>query len=170
MSRPTQIDAAGLIAYSADEIITPHQTVLLKLIDSYLQATPLVPCDEMSTKLVDGLCRMLGMCFFSLSSYAQSALRRSLGSPMSQSFPENIETGILPPEELDVMLPKVCEALVLVSQCMVTLVLDAEQNDSDATPKVVAVGPANLPKAMFVDLKTEHHGLDESLVGMVYTF
>lgn len=34
----------------------------------------------------------------------------------------------LPPAELDALLPKVCEALVLVTQCIVTVCLEAEEN------------------------------------------
>ncbi len=61
---------------------------------------------------------------------------------------------ILPPAELDVMLPKVCEALVLVSQGIVTVTLDAEKETySHSTPSTTL---QNI-RAFFNELRFENH-------------
>ncbi|SJL03760.1 uncharacterized protein ARMOST_07117 [Armillaria ostoyae] len=150
-----------------DEIVTPHQTVLLKLIDSYLQSTPLTPKDPTTTKILVKLSQMLGTCFFSMSSYSQRAIRRSLGSPSSEHFSPAINLPsdmILPPAELDVMLPKVCEALVLVSQCIVTVTLDAEKETfNHGTP---SASLQNI-RAFFNELRFENHSLAESLIELL---
>ncbi|KAK0488904.1 spinocerebellar ataxia type 10 protein domain-containing protein [Armillaria novae-zelandiae] len=150
-----------------DEIVTPHQTVLLKLIDSYLQSTPLTPKDPTTTKILVKLSQMLGTCFFSMSSYSQRAIRRSLGSPSSEHFSPvmNSPSGmIFPPAELDVMLPKVCEALVLVSQGIVTVTLDAEKETSNqGTP---SASLQNV-RAFFNELQFENHSLAESLIELL---
>lgn len=139
-----------------DEIVTPHQTVILKLVDSYLQATPMAAKDVSTFNLRQSLGQLLGSCFFAMSSYSQRALRRALGSPSTETFPEN---GA--PAELDVLLPKVCEALVLVSQCIVTLLLDDEKDPSTPNPST----PQPPLKTFFNSLRSESHRLDESLVG-----
>lgn len=150
-----------------DEIVTPHQTVLLKLIDSYLQSTPLTPKDPTTTKLLVKLSQMLGTCFFSMSSYSQRAIRRSLGSPSSEHFSPVMNSPsdmIIPLAELDVMLPKVCEALVLVSQCVVTVTLDAEkESSSHGTP---SASLQNI-RAFFNELRFENHSLAESLIELL---
>ncbi|KAK0202822.1 hypothetical protein DFS33DRAFT_1385184 [Desarmillaria ectypa] len=148
-----------------DEIVTPHQTVLLKLIDSYLQSTPLKPKDPITTKILVKLSQMLGTCFFSMSSYSQRAIRRSLGSPSSEHFSPVVNLPpdmILPPAELDVMLPKVCEALVLVSQCIVTVTLDAEKE----TFSIPSSSPHNI-RVFFNELRSENHSLAESLIELL---
>nr|GAT42953.1 ataxin-10-like protein [Mycena chlorophos] len=116
----------------ADEIITPHQTTLLKLVDSYLQSASLtqIPSTPLGTSLYGKLRPMLARTFFSLSSYAQNSIRTSLGNPAPDAPPSN---G--PLASLDVMLPKACEALVLVTQCIVTVTLgssaEIEQTSQD---------------------------------------
>ncbi|KAJ3893332.1 spinocerebellar ataxia type 10 protein domain-containing protein [Lentinula edodes] len=112
-----------------DEIVTPHQTTLLKLLDSYLQSTPVSSPGTQSRimKTHVKLCPMLSNLFFSLSTYAQTAMRRSLLSSDSNVVPDHsIDVDVQgPPAELDVLLPKVCEALVLTAQCIITITLAA---------------------------------------------
>ncbi|KAJ6581200.1 spinocerebellar ataxia type 10 protein domain-containing protein [Mycena capillaripes] len=135
----------------ADEIITPHQTILLKLVDSYLQAASLssIPTTPQGTPLYGKLRPMLAKMFFSLSTYAQHSIRNSLGpntalkqdsklSAPPQELPDGARPAFEPPSSLDVMLPKVSEALVLVTQCIVTITLESsthaaimEQNSQD---------------------------------------
>ncbi|KAJ7050514.1 spinocerebellar ataxia type 10 protein domain-containing protein [Mycena amicta] len=111
-----------------DEIITPHQTTLLKLVDSYLQSASMsqVPTTPLGTPLYSKLRPMLAKTFFALSSYAQNSVRNSLDTPAGSSAPL---------ASLDVMLPKACEALVLVTQCIVTVTLGSsagiEQSSQD---------------------------------------
>jgi len=105
------------------EVIVPHQTTLLKLLDSYLQSsqTCLTHCD---------MYPMLLGIFFRLSSYSQSAIKRAIGS-VSEEAPDGTDE---PPQELDLLLPKTCEALVLATQCIVKItLLSEEQQTTDAS-------------------------------------
>jgi len=114
----------------ADEIITPHQTIFLKLLDSFLQSSK-------ESTVHDELCPMLSDTFFGLATYAQQAIRRALG-PKASDGPSSAISNIVnvemtsqvtePPYELDLLLPKVCEALVLITQCIVTIVLEVDNN------------------------------------------
>lgn len=76
---------------------------------------------------------MLAKCFLDLSAYATKAVRRSLRSTShSPSSPPDIPSDdhkLFPPTELDMMLPKVCEALVLVTQCIITITLEEGENE-----------------------------------------
>ncbi|KAJ6504882.1 spinocerebellar ataxia type 10 protein domain-containing protein [Mycena vitilis] len=129
----------------SDEIITPHQTTLLKLVDSYLQAARLTgtPTTPQGTPLYTKLRPMLAKSFFSLSTYAQHSIRNSLGLSSSstaskqpsapQQRPDGTHAPFEPPSSLDVMLPKVSEALVLITQCIVTITLEASDMDAQAS-------------------------------------
>jgi len=98
----------------AEEVISPHQTVLLKLLDSHLQSSH-------PHSIHKHLCVTLTSTFFELSTYAQGSIARALGPPP----PSGSEDDHVP-RELDVLLPKVCEALVLVAQCLATMILHSE--------------------------------------------
>ncbi|KAG6910234.1 hypothetical protein DXG01_012369 [Tephrocybe rancida] len=128
----------------AEEIVAPHQTTLLKIVDSYLQAiqtsTPASGSEPQTIKIHRKLSPMLAKCFLDLSVYARKAVLRSIRSPnhsprspssdgTSQNDPST--STPFPPAELDVMLPKVCEALVLVTQCIVTITLEADARKVD---------------------------------------
>lgn len=149
--------------WSGNEIIAPHQTTLLKLLDSYLQSS--------EESMIRGqLCPMLSQTFFGLSSYAQEAIRRALG-PGASDGPSLSASGIVnievisqpatPLHELDLLLPKVCEALVLVTQCIVTITL---ADEDEATVWVDSEG--NELKTVFNEaLSGRGEGLVESLLG-----
>ncbi|KAL9713638.1 hypothetical protein Ac2012v2_003249 [Leucoagaricus gongylophorus] len=127
-----------------DEIITPHQTTLLKIVDSYLQtnqSTPQTPIKPETLQIHTSLTPMLTRAFFSLSRYAQISIHHSLGlddqSGQSGSIsltsnhtgsPETLSRPFGSLKSVDVMLPKACEALVLVTQCMATIAIEAEEN------------------------------------------
>ncbi|KAJ3571925.1 hypothetical protein NP233_g3434 [Leucocoprinus birnbaumii] len=183
-----------------DEIITPHQTTLLKIIDSYLQSnqsTPQTPIKPETLQIHISLTPMLTRAFFSLSRYAQTSIRHSLGlvikkddvnqsdqsdpkrpeseRSMSPTSTSTIHTGSLEETQtqsfgslnsLDVMLPKACEALVLVTQCMVTIAIEAEENAAtlglpdDASPKT------NM-KNYFIEARTSGVGVIESLIELL---
>lgn len=111
------------------------------------------------------LCPMLSEAFFRLAAYAQQAIRRALG-PKSCGGPSSALPGVVSvdvtseaimlPQELDLLLPKVCEALVLITQCIVTLALAAE--DDDASNDEL--------KIFFNDARSDRgEGLVESLLG-----
>ncbi|KAF9258921.1 hypothetical protein L218DRAFT_876002 [Marasmius fiardii PR-910] len=125
------------------ELVTPHQTTLMKIIDSYLQSSPPTspqssPRSSTHAKIIP----MLASCFTSLSSYAETAVRRALrptpselASPTSPVPVDEISPDLLfltPPAELDVMLPKVCEMLVLVTQCIVSIILVSQRQQSNS--------------------------------------
>lgn len=74
------------------------------------------------------MCPLLSGIFFRLSSYSQSAIRRAIGSGNE----EPLDGAIEPPQELDLLLPKTCEALVLVAQCIVKIsLLSEDQRTTD---------------------------------------
>ncbi|KAJ3720947.1 spinocerebellar ataxia type 10 protein domain-containing protein [Lentinula raphanica] len=171
----TRIIEYGLIPdlYSkltiTDEIITPHQTTLLKLLDSYLQSTPISSPGTKSriTKTHARLCPMLSNLCFSLSTYAQTAIRKSLHSPSSDVVSDdNINS---PPAELDVLLPKVCEALVLTAQCIITITLashGSHQRTSPSSSNSTASRTENIHE-FFNQVNAEGVGLVENLVELL---
>lgn len=187
---------------SDDEIATPHQTTLLKLVDSYLQsvsATAIVSTPAMR-KIDRKLCPMLSKSFFTKAVYTQHAIKRFLGEEVqrdgnpstigekpskdpdalpeghdrqtAQSPPEN--TGEAPPIELDVMLPKVCEALVLITQCISTITLEPEERElSPIEEQEKAASSSTLRSARsfatfreyFNETRYADNGLVETLIG-----
>ncbi|KAF7309646.1 Ataxin-10-like protein [Mycena indigotica] len=126
-----------------DEVITPHQTTLLKLVDSYLQSASMstAPATPLGTPLYSKLRPMLAKSFFTLSTYAQNSIRDSLS-------PSPAQLG-----SLDVMLPKACEALVLVAQCILTVTLGS------------SVGIEQSSQDYFNEARAGAVGLVESLTG-----
>ncbi|TFK89174.1 hypothetical protein K466DRAFT_487334 [Polyporus arcularius HHB13444] len=137
-----------------EEPITPHQTTLLKVLDSYLHSEKHPEPVAVSSPRQPGarpeyLLDMLTETWMSLATYAQGALKRALGegesTPPSEGSTEtmsmnpprvsdqgNQESGTAASQlhEIDLLLPKVCEALVLVTQCLTTIALRAEEAGS----------------------------------------
>lgn len=111
---------------------------------------------------------MLARCFFELLKYACSTAERALGQLPSTSSaghpatngPESVP--ISPPAELDVMLPKVCEALVLVTQCIITITLEADELKNTQDQGL----DGNNLKTFFNEARSSDRGLVESLIGM----
>ncbi|KAI0825852.1 spinocerebellar ataxia type 10 protein domain-containing protein [Irpex lacteus] len=115
-----------------DEAVTPHQTTLLKLLDAYLQPSNLGHAS---------LCTLMTTTFFALAEYAQQSIQRALGS--YKSTPDSANTSLPPAadtesssplNQIDLLLPKVCEALVLVTQCLVSLALFSEEECNSKGP------------------------------------
>ncbi|KAG0709195.1 spinocerebellar ataxia type 10 protein domain-containing protein [Suillus ampliporus] len=132
------------------EVIAPHQTTLLKLLDSYLQSskTYAVHCD---------MCPMLSEIFFCLSSYSQSAIRRAIKPSNSEPLDGTNEL----PQELDLLLPKTCEALVLATQCIVKIsLLSEEQRSLDPSA-------ADLRAIFRDDTSTDGQGTAESIIELL---
>jgi len=100
---------------------------------------------------------MLARSFFDLSTYALQAIKRALHPPDRTSI---VVEG-LPPAVLDVMLPKVCEALVLVTQCIVTITLEADQTENFPN----RTGSESGLKTFFNQVHFSDIGLLESLLG-----
>ncbi|KAF8727186.1 hypothetical protein AX14_007502 [Amanita brunnescens Koide BX004] len=124
-----------------DEPVTPHQTTLLKIVDSFLQSKERRHSTD-RYEIHSRLGPLFANTFFSLSAYAQGAIDRSLRSSST---------------ELDVRLPKACEALVLLTQCMVTVSLAAESKSSELS------GQTNV-KIFFNEQRRGKQGIVESLV------
>ncbi|KAK7028293.1 Ataxin-10-like protein [Favolaschia claudopus] len=152
------------------EIITPHQTTVLKLTDSYLQASSVgVSAGPNARQAVESHGRlrpMLAETFLLLSTYAQRSIRDSLESPSSTATPEQnaaaSKSTFDPPSSLDVMLPKASEALVLVTQCIVTITLKSA--DADATEKA----KIKLPQDFFNEARSGDTGIVESLIELLH--
>ncbi|KAK7687933.1 hypothetical protein QCA50_009152 [Cerrena zonata] len=162
-----------LSLYSSGEVVTPHQTTLLKLLDSYLHTEPQQNSEPLTPSRRHDLTRLFVQEFFTLAAYAQNAICRSLGIDQTDARSEPLkETSqslkdrafsfspngtddddsslrLFPMEELDLVLPKVCEALVLVTQCITSLTLHAAEdkngnNDKEAgTSPTVSLSPAD---------------------------
>ncbi|KAJ2919512.1 hypothetical protein MD484_g885, partial [Candolleomyces efflorescens] len=161
-----------------DEIITPHQTTLLKLVDSYLQSIQLDISTTPEVAILQthvSLGPFLAKRFFTLSNYAQTSMQKALGngkaspssskgiggssSPAPNLGPHTTE----PPAELDVMLPKVCEALVLVTQCVTTIALEAEEHKGVQFAEGSVASISNM-KDFFIDVRYSSQGLIENLI------
>ena len=88
------------------EIITPHQTVLLKLLDSYFQTA------HLTVETCQQLCPVIASAFFDLGEYSISAIDRAAPniyspasappppSPASSSGTDSSTSRILTPPEL----------------------------------------------------------------------
>ncbi|KAI5116868.1 hypothetical protein M0805_005836 [Coniferiporia weirii] len=121
------------------EVVNPHQTTLLKILDSYLvrrmqhepQEQEAVENQRPSEDAISEFSTLLYAQFFKLVANARSSIGRSLGTPPIASTAPSSGTGTLdqeparaaPLQNLDVLLPKVCEAIVLVTQCFCTICL-----------------------------------------------
>ena len=125
--------------------------------------------------------------FFVLSNYAQRAMERALGmaprarpvrpssdsassaepSPGLTSPTEHTDAGAAPfPQELDVMLPKACEALVLVAQCIITISLEAEEQQARLDEGTSTYASFTNMKGYYAHKQHDGEGLVESLIGM----
>ncbi|KZT63130.1 hypothetical protein DAEQUDRAFT_734174 [Daedalea quercina L-15889] len=152
------------------EPITPPQTTLLKLLDSYLHKSS----RGLQVKARnDALVHMLVDTLLDLAAYARDAIRRALGSADDLQGPSGSgqqveerqppsgvgsESTPPPPKELDLLLPKVSEALVLVTQCLTTLTLTSTEQPHNA-------GNSGKVKAMLAEAcSADGEGLVEVLV------
>ncbi|KAF8661318.1 hypothetical protein AX16_001415 [Volvariella volvacea WC 439] len=156
------------------EIITPHQTTLFKLVDSYLQSTPLsgLKLDKAPTLNIHlNLMTILTSTFFSLALYAQSTVRRSLGhdtsarprgSQPSTASPQKAQQDKLIPAELDMMLPKACETLVLVTQCITSIALQAEEHRTGISSFV-----KDNPKDYFNSARSSNRSVAEHIIELL---
>ncbi|KAF9563954.1 hypothetical protein CPC08DRAFT_299078 [Agrocybe pediades] len=187
-----------------NEVVTPHQTTLLKLVDSYLQSTKVHSAGSQSSEILkahETLGSFLAKRFFAFSEYAQKAMQRSLGmvptdrgktdggvsngasasssesvasssksasgQPSSSSSPSQSGSPDIP-QELDVMLPKVCEAIVLITQCIITICLEAEEQQTRLDNGFPNVAPFTNMKNYFILKKHGDVGVVEDLVELLH--
>lgn len=102
---------------SADEPISPPQTTLVKLLDAYLQSAA-----NVNTPQTYSTCAALSVALLALSAEAQRSISRALGQG-NAALPHATPEGL---QEVDLALPGICEALVLVTQCLTNISLAAE--------------------------------------------
>ncbi|KAH0582940.1 Ataxin-10 [Termitomyces sp. J132] len=159
------------------ETVTPHQTTLLKIVDSYLHSIQTSMSSSASElraiKVKQKLSPMLAKCFLDLSAYARKAVERSIDSldhsPRSPSIADTSSNDFSSAKhsrltELDVMLPKVCEALVLVTQCIITITLEAEGESTDE--RLDAASDPGL-KAFFLETRPDDDGIVKNLIDLL---
>ncbi|CCM05403.1 uncharacterized protein FIBRA_07619 [Fibroporia radiculosa] len=160
-----------------DEVITPQQTTMLKLLDSYLQHIPHdIALSNLETNqgVGNSAIAMLTYAFFSLSTFAREAMQRALGTTIPKGERHSDEAGFNSEsdssqepqslQELDLLLPKVCEALVLVTQCVISLTLSAE--GAGAISNSPSITPLKMTLKAFLTgvTSTGGEGLVESLI------
>lgn len=142
-----------LIPCSEGEPITPHQTTLLKLLDSYFRDIKVMKTEHSTRNyafLTDNLLHLL--------IYAQQAIKQSL-KIVETELPPGQDEPVL--QDLDVRLPKVSAGLILLAQCVNTIcvqfqdVPDAALNDIGYQSVVVG---------------SRSPGFIESLIGTVILF
>lgn len=179
-----------------NEIITPHQTTLLKLLDSHLHSNQPHTSNMQITdifRIHTSLSSFLARRFFTLSEYAQRAIHKSLGmtpiissrhrsertlfrdssvsvqSARSSSSESESSPGLGPAtklQQINMTLPKVCEALVLVTQCVVTLCLEAEERRARIENGSSTYDEITNMKDYFNRKKYQENGMVENLIGI----
>jgi hypothetical protein len=97
------------IADSEDIPISPSQVVFLKILDAYLQSEGVVLQGGASSYA------FLAPELKTLCLYAAQSIKQSLGT--------SAETGEMHLQSLDSLLPRVCQALILTSQCLMAILL-----------------------------------------------
>jgi len=128
--------------YRSDEPVSPNQTTLLKLLDSFLHAVPTPYRDR--GDYWNALAGFLASAFHVQAEYTQRAIRQVTGDPLPDQNPAIDVHGSRPhPADYpsDGRLPGVWVALVLLSTSLSSILL-AEQEDIDnggasAGPEVV---------------------------------
>ena len=107
-----------------DEFVSPTQTTLLKLLDSFLQSVPSFQGG------VDDLRKLAGClvsAFFSQAGHAQRAIQQVIGVSPPDSPTDVLGNGGIPQQAvgcaLDVRLSGVCVALVLLSTSLSSILL-----------------------------------------------
>lgn len=142
-------------------------------------------------KIHESLGHFLIKRFFSLSSYSLRSIARALGTQPTttkRNSSEPIENSSIfsepllsasststvfplpPPAELDAKLPKACEALVLITQCIVTISLEAEEQKMLFQEGRSPLTKFKNMKEYFNEKKSSDQGIVESLIGLYCFF
>jgi ataxin-10 len=92
---------------------------------------------------------------------------RTSSDSMRSEAPSSASLGgpVPIPKELDVMLPKVCEALVLVTQCIITVCLEAEEQQTRLEEGISTLVDFTNMKEYYIQKKHDGYGIVESLIG-----
>lgn len=163
--------------------MNPHQTTLFKLLDSYLlQLSAASKLEDLGTascsqdiEIFSQITTILSTKFIELILNAQSSIRHSLGPLSTDSVASKdsansnpnlpLETegdmsATAPLKSLDVLLPKVCEATVLVAQCFCTMSLDQDSHSS------ISHGAQYVRESLAGSISPGGDGLVENLIGI----
>ncbi|KAI0272467.1 spinocerebellar ataxia type 10 protein domain-containing protein [Gloeopeniophorella convolvens] len=126
-----------------EEVVSPSQTTLLKLLDSYLQS---VPSGLMDDRL-HGLVTFLTSVLLFQAEHAQHAIQQAIGATgpdVSRASDEQGDGGIAPQKAdgaFDMQLPGICAALVLLSNCLSSIALSEGESEGGAraAPNLVSL-------------------------------
>ena len=163
--------ASRLLLFRENIIVTPHQTTFLKILDSYLlqlskstnSSGPITTGGEE----LDAFCSLFISKFFELSSYARSSIRHSIG-PVGKATGSEVAHTVdatpsqvtqVPLQDLDMLLPKVCEALVLITQCLCTMVLAQDETS------IIFVQSKRTKAALSKSTSDQGTGFIEDIIG-----
>ena len=106
--------------------------------------------------------------FLQLCHYARKSIGHSLDTestkPEEAFAPSETGQKALPLQSVDLLLPKVCEALVLVIQCLCTVLLAAETTSS-APILTNPAEPNDLKGLIAASKSSQGSGMIESLIG-----
>jgi hypothetical protein len=116
--------------YRQGEHVSPPQTTLLKLLDSFLQHVPSFRGGDENIRKLSGF---LVSAFFSQAENVQRAIQQATGvSPSDQDdLTDKLGTGGTAQQAangLDVRLPGVCVALILLSTSLSSILLSEREN------------------------------------------
>jgi hypothetical protein len=152
--------------YREDEPVSPTQTVLLKLLDSFLNPVP-TPFRGRHDHL-NNLTGFLATVFLFQAKHAQHVIQHATGEPPPG---ENIVTdvGVAASCALDGRLPGVWVALVLLSTSLSSLLLAEQEDHSGANtdPGVVVTLTHLCHDAISASRSSTGTGFIEELVGMM---
>lgn len=104
------------------EPVTPHQISFLKILDSFLQSNSNLIGPEISSCDYSFIPRSMSR----LALYLRNAVKQSLGLSPSNTMIDNDA----PPEQLkdlDLRLPKVSAAVILLAQCLSSICLQVHR-------------------------------------------
>lgn len=143
-------------------------------------------------KIHESLGHFLIKRFFSLSSYSLRSIASALGTqpvttkgntpsepienasifsePLLSASSTSTVFPLPPPAELDARLPKVCEALVLVTQCIVTISLEAEEQRMLFQEGRSPLTNIKNMKEYFNEKRSSDQGIVENLIGLYCFF
>jgi ataxin-10 len=155
--------------YRDDEPVSPTQTTLLKLLDSFLHAVPTPFQDQGDCRR--GLAGFLASAFLVQAEYAQRAIRQAIGEPPpGQNTPPDIRESTRtaaqtanPP--LDGRLPGVWVALVLLSTSLSSILLAEQVHDGGTSPGPEVVTSSH--DAIAASRSRAATGFIEELLGMM---
>jgi hypothetical protein len=148
-----------------DEPVSPTQTILLKLLDSFLNPVP-TPFRGRHDHL-NNLTDLLASVFLFQAKHAQHVIQNATGEPPPG---ENIVTdvGVSESYALDGRLPGVWVALVLLSTILSSILLAEQEDDSGANADPGVVTLTHLcHDAISASQSPTGSGFIEELVGMM---